>query len=200
MSKKIILLALAAVSAAMLVPPPAALAAWEIDPAGVSFTGTTTQTSFFTSEGEPTYTCEGFDHLTGSYDSGSKTTGSLTIDFTGCHISPFGITIACTTGSSGNTISSGGTFHNVTNGTVTETQITLNSTTWKCDGAPYIWTGTIHAKVTSPACNTLSTVAKMELANAGGFTAGTEGSGTKAPASWSTAATFSFPQAVTKTC
>jgi len=200
MSKKIMLLALAAVSAAMFALP-AAASAWETDPAGVTFTGTTTKASTLTATGEPTISCIGNSHFSGSYKATSKTEGSITIDFTECHINPFGITIACTTGSSGNTISSGGTFKNVNNGTKTEIQVTASSTTIKCGGTtPIIVTGTVNGNVTSPACSTPSTTGAIEFANATGLFAETEGSGNKVAGTESAAANITFAQSVTKTC
>jgi len=198
MGKKMlpILLSLAAVCAL-----PAAASGWEIDPAGVSFTGKGATTSTLSVSGEPTLTCEGPNHVTGSYDADSKTTGSMVFDFTACHYNVFGLTIACTTGSSGNTVTSSGTFHNVTNGTLTELLVTSNPLTMKCASTtPTILTGSVSGRLSSPSCNTPSTSGTLELANAGGLNTETEGSGNKAAAAFSLEVTLTFSGQVTKTC
>jgi len=201
MSKRLMLLAFAAASAAMFALPAAASAAWDIDPAGVSFSGTTTQTSTLTATGEPTLSCIGKSHLSGSYNGSSQTTGSITIDFTECHINPFGITIACTTGEFGNTIVIGGTFHNVINGTKTEIQWTTNSLTVKCGGTtPLVVTGTVNGNITQPACSTWSNAGEIQFVNAGGLFVETEGSGNKVAANFLLGAILKFAQSVTKTC
>src|SRR3954462_14702685 len=122
MSKKIMLLALAAVSAAMFALPAAASATWSVDSSTADPTvlkGTTTTTGKLTAAGEPTITCEGPDHITVTYNqAASATAGTIHIEFTNCHIVVLGFTIACKTSGAAvsNTITVHGTFQDVTIG------------------------------------------------------------------------------------
>ena len=113
MSKKILLLALAATSAALFALP-AVASAQEIHLEGVTnFTGTAGAGSF-TSEGEPVFTCESAD-VSGTVSAGG-TTDEISFDYTGCHTTVFGLTAKCrTTGSPlDNTIKSSGVTHLIT--------------------------------------------------------------------------------------
>jgi hypothetical protein len=115
MSKKIMLLALAAASVAMFALPPAA-SALELHLTNVtSFSGSAGAGSL-TAEAEPVITCES-GHVAGTVDPGG-TTGTMSLDFTGCHTSVLGITAVChTTGAPNppnNTINTSGTFHLIT--------------------------------------------------------------------------------------
>ena len=161
MSKKIMLLALAVASVAMFALP-AAASAQEIHLEGVtSFTGTAGAGSLV-AESEPTITCESTD-VTGTVSAGG-TTGNITLDFTGCHTSIFGITAKCRTSGSpiDNTISSSGVFHFVTIPVEATTKpgilVTPVVTTIVCAGISNTITGgNIIGTVTSPACGAEST-------------------------------------------
>jgi polyisoprenoid-binding protein YceI len=114
MRKKTMLLALAAISAAMISLPAVASANWGVDPSNASFSGTAEGVGSVTAAGEPTITCEGPEHITGAWSNG--TDGSFEFDATNCHLVVVGFTINCrTTGSPlDNTVSLTGTFKNVT--------------------------------------------------------------------------------------
>jgi hypothetical protein len=113
MSKKIMLLALAVASVAMFALP-AAASATEIHLENVaSFTGSA-GAGTLTAEGESVITCESSD-VTGTVSAGG-TTGEISLDFTGCHTTVFGITAKCRTSGSpiDNTIKSSGVYHLIT--------------------------------------------------------------------------------------
>jgi hypothetical protein len=114
MTKKMMLLALAAVSAAMFAMPAVASANWGVDPVNAKFSGTSEGVGMLAAAGEPTITCEGPDHVTGAWTDGTK--GSFELDATKCHIVVVGFTIECKTSGApvGNTIKAAGTFKNVT--------------------------------------------------------------------------------------
>jgi len=160
MSKKIMLLALAVASIAMFALP-AAASAQEIHLEGVeSFEGSAGAGSL-AAEGEPTITCESGD-IEGTVAAGG-TTGSISLDFTGCHTTVFGFTAKCrTTGSAlDNTINSSGTFHLVTTvvgGTSTpDILVTTVTTTIVCAGiSNTVVHGSVLGKITSPACGVAS--------------------------------------------
>ncbi|HVD39307.1 MAG TPA: hypothetical protein VNC15_10790 [Solirubrobacterales bacterium] len=156
MSKKIMLLALAVASVAMFALP-AAASAQEIHLEGVtSFSGTAGAGSL-AAEGEPTITCESGD-IEGTASAGG-TTGTISLDFTGCHTTVFGFTAKCrTTGSAlDNTINTSGTFHLVTT-VVNPTPepdilVTPATTTIVCAGiSNTVVHGNILGKITSPKC------------------------------------------------
>jgi hypothetical protein len=119
MSKKMMLLALAAVSAALFAMPAVASANWGVDPINQEFTGTSDVIegkSFvgnLSAEGEPKITCEGPSHVTGKWTDGTK--GSFSLHATNCHASVI-FTIPCKTKEAplNNTILTSGTFKNVT--------------------------------------------------------------------------------------
>jgi hypothetical protein len=113
MSKKIMLLALAVASVAMFALP-AAASAQELHLTGVTHFEGTGGAGTLTAEGEPTITCEQV-HVTGVPSAGG-TTGTLHLDFTGCHATVFGLTIKCHTSGSekDNTITNVGTYHLIT--------------------------------------------------------------------------------------
>src|SRR5689334_21099522 len=112
MNKKT-MLALAVASVALLALP-AAASGQEIHLEGISSFEGTAGAGSYSAEGEPTFTCESAD-ISGSVSAGG-TTGEISFDVTGCHITVFGITAKCrTTGSPlDNTIKSSGTFHLIT--------------------------------------------------------------------------------------
>jgi hypothetical protein len=155
MSNKMMLLALAV--AAMLAIPSAA-SAQEIHFTNVtSFSGTGGPSSLQASN-EQTIKCTATS-ASGSFNAGSSTTGSITLDFTGCTAEFFGIKANCNTkGAAAGTIASGGTFHLITfvNSKAEKKPailLTANSTTLICAGfSNTIVTGNVIGTITSPAC------------------------------------------------
>jgi len=111
MSKKMMLLALAVVSAAFLALPALASAQEIHSEPGEAFS-VSGAGGELRAEGEPTITCSGTGGE-GKFNGGSSTTGSSTLDFTGCHTTVFGFTAACKSEGSevNNTIANTGTFH-----------------------------------------------------------------------------------------
>jgi hypothetical protein len=157
MSKKIMLLALAVASVAMFALP-AGASAQEIHLEGVtSFSGTSGAGSL-AAEGEPTITCES-GHVKGTVQAGG-TTGTISLDFTGCHATVFGFTAKCHTSGSAldNTINTSGTFHLVTtidaSGVKTpDILVTPATTSIICAGiSNTIVHGNVLGKITKPAC------------------------------------------------
>jgi len=222
MNKKTILIALAAISAAMFALPAAASANWGVTPGNAVFHGTTT-TRILTVESEPTVTCLGPNHLTGTYD-GSGTTGTLSLTYTECHTFILGITRRCTTGpepKTENTITTSGTFHNVT---ITSGKrgvlVTPAETTIRCQSAlhPIKVTGNVIGELTSPtgACPVGPfTNGTLVFGTAGGIqldktvdgsateynlSGETEGTGIKKQAGDSASAEFAFTEPVTIDC
>jgi hypothetical protein len=111
MSKKMMLLALAAVSAVMFALPAVASAGeWKIDPAGVGFKIAGGEAKLSTSGGR-TVICTS-NSGEGSYDAGSQTTGTISLIFHGCTSAG---TACTTTGQTSGTIISTPKlpFHNV---------------------------------------------------------------------------------------
>ncbi|HWO83788.1 MAG TPA: hypothetical protein VNM38_08380, partial [Solirubrobacterales bacterium] len=119
MSKKIIPLTLAAVSAAMFVLSAAASANWGVTPTNANFTSTGPTAKLF-ANGEPTIECKGSGRPavntgSGTYEDG--TTGTVTLHFTECQAEFLGITVPCSTilaDPGSKTIVTSGNFHNVT--------------------------------------------------------------------------------------
>jgi hypothetical protein len=130
-----------------------------------SFSGTGGAGSF-TIEAEPTITCESLDVEHGTV-SVTGTTGSMTLDFTGCHTTVFGLTSKCRTAGSvkDNTVITSGTFHVIAYEHYTfkiETKpavlLTLAATTITCSGISSMsFSGDVIGTITSPACGTEST-------------------------------------------
>jgi hypothetical protein len=158
MSKKIMLLALAVVSAAVFALP-AAASAQEAHISGVTtFTGSGPAGTLTTS-GEPTVSCTTNTVSKGSFNAGSTTTGEITLDFTGCTAEFFGIKGSCnTSGAAAGTISSGGTFHIITiSSGKPGILVTPVPTTIICLGFSNITTGgNVIGTITSPACGASS--------------------------------------------
>jgi len=135
MSKKMMLLALAVVSAAFFALPAIASAQEIHSEPGEAFT-VNGAGGELRAEGEPTVTCSGTGGE-GKFDVGSSTTGSSTLDFTGCHTTVFGFTAACKSEGSAvaNTIANTGTFHLITiESKVPGVLITTNETVIVCAG------------------------------------------------------------------
>jgi hypothetical protein len=120
MTKKMMLLALAAVCAAFFAMPTVASANWKVDPENQTFTGTSESSvsgspfvGSLTATGEPKISCNGPSHVTGGWSNG--TVGSFTLDATNCSVSVI-FSIPCHTAGAplSNTIKASGGFENVT--------------------------------------------------------------------------------------
>jgi hypothetical protein len=120
MTKKTMGCALAVVSAALFAMPAVASANWGVDPVNQSFSATSDLSisgspfvMILTAEGEPTVTCEGPSHVSGAWTDGTQ--GSISLDFTSCHVSAV-FTIPCHSAGApvSNTILMNGAFKNVT--------------------------------------------------------------------------------------
>jgi hypothetical protein len=168
MSKKFMVLALAVVSAAFFALP-AMASAQEIhlEPAeAFSVAGSGGE---LRGEGEPTITCTTTGG-TGKYDTGSTTTGTATLDFTGCHTSVFGFTASCnTSGAASGTITSSGAFHLITiSSGVPGVLLTTTPTTIICAGISNIAvTGNVIGTITSPKCGESSKVLTLSFTATG---------------------------------
>ena len=173
MSKKTMLLALAAASFAMFALPSAA-SAQEIHWTTVS--GTIT----LTAESEPTITCESADAT--ATPSGGGTTGSIDFDLTGCHTTVFGLTAKChTTGSAAdNTITAKGTYHLITLGSSPAMLITTEPVVEICAGiAGMTVQGNVIGTITSPTCGVESKTMKIALSATGSTQSDMEYTGVK---------------------
>jgi len=102
-------------------------------------------------EGEATLTCESAD-ISGTAEAGG-TTGTISYDFTNCHMTVFGSTAKChTTGSPlDNTFKTSGTFYFITTPQKAPgTLITLVTTEMICAGiSSTIWHGNLIGTITS---------------------------------------------------
>jgi hypothetical protein len=154
MSKKMMLLALAAVSAVMFVLPAAASANWGVTPGNAEFTGSGPEGSLSAS-GEPTITCKGPNTGSGKYD-GSGTTGHIHLHFTICSTTViFRFPCSTTATPKDETITVTGTFHNITIATPVPIRgilVTPEPTVIKCEsvGNAITVNGAVIGEVTSP--------------------------------------------------
>jgi hypothetical protein len=167
MSKKMMLLALAVVSAAAVALPAGASAA-ELHLTNVSsFTGTFGAGTLAAKE-EPAITCgetEDLNHVTGTVSAGG-TTGEITLDFTACHTSVFGFTAACHTEGSplANTIKTSGAFHFITTNETPAVLVTPAPVTIICAGiANTKVAGNVIGTITSPKCGVASKAMTMKF-------------------------------------
>jgi len=154
MTKKMMLLALAVAAMFAL---PAAASAQEAHVSGItSFTGHAPAGTLTTST-EPTIKCT-TTSVTGSFDSGSTTTGNITLDFTGCTAEFLGIKGNCNTaGAASGTIASSGAFHIITVSNKPGILVTPTTTTIVCVGFSRVEvSGNIIGTITSPACGASS--------------------------------------------
>jgi hypothetical protein len=161
MTKKKIMSALAVVSAAMFALPAIASAGTPtIDPGGTSFASTFGLSTLGAKE-EPTITCEGENHLTGTFNGagGNATGGTISLDYTKCHLVVLGFTIGCkTTGAPlNNTIALTNIAFDLTYSTDSKTKpallITNLSTQVQCGSTtPLNITGGLMGTITAPAC------------------------------------------------
>jgi VCBS repeat-containing protein len=178
MTNKVTLLVLAV---AALFALPAAASAQEVHLTGITtFTGSG-GTSTLATTGEPTFACSKNTVSIGQFDTGSTTTGSLTLDFTGCSAEYFGIRVTCnTSGAVSGTIATGGSFHLITGEkrTVVEGKevtdefpailVTLTSTTVICAGfSNTTYAGNVIGAITSPACGVSNKTITVSLKSTG---------------------------------
>lgn len=163
MSKKIILTALAALSTTLLAVP-GMVAAQEIhlEPGNHEAFTVSGLGGELRAGGVPPITCAGTGG-SGEFNAGSSTTGSMTLDYTSCHIKVpvFGTTAKCkseTVGGADNTIASGGTFHLVTlPGVKRGVLLTINHLVVVCAGLSKVtFTGIVIGTITAPACGASS--------------------------------------------
>jgi hypothetical protein len=220
MKQKRTLLALA-VSALMFVLPTMAPAAPLVDAGDEkSFSGTFGLSALVT-EAEPTITCEGESHVTGSFNAGG-TGGTVSFDYTNCHIVVLGFTIPCnTTGAPvNNTIAMSNVPFDLVYTSAGSTKpgmlITNLNTTVRCGSTtPIILSGSVMGTITAPACGgssskwtfnfsaTGSVQDHMQIGGVGAkfdLVAETQGSGTKRTSGLDATFTLTLPGAYTLTC
>jgi hypothetical protein len=161
MSKKMMLLALAVVSATALALPAGASAIENHLLNVTKFSGTVGAGTLTAAE-EPVITCgdaTNVNHVNGTVSAGG-TTGTLDMDFTGCHTSVFGFTAACKTEGAplNNTIKTSGIVHFVVLPKVTSAiLVTPEHTTIICAGISNTTvTGNLIGTVLKPACGEAS--------------------------------------------
>jgi len=156
MSKKMMLVALALVSATAFAVPAGAAAA-ELHLTNVTSFSGTFSTGTLTAKEEPVVTCgeaANQNHVTGTVNTGG-TTGNITLDFTACHIVVLGITLQCKTAGAPlfNTIKSSGSFHLITTNEKPGILVTPEPTTVECENTqPIKVAGNVIGTITSPAC------------------------------------------------
>jgi len=153
MSKKTMVLLLATVTGVMAVPPAVASGNWGVTPGNAQFSGSGSPASLAESS-EPTIKCEGSTWQVSSYD-GSGTRGGINLHFTKCSTTIiFRFPCSNTASPSSETITTKGTFHNVT---ITSGKrgvlVTPENTVIKCEsvGNAITVSGNIIGEVTAPA-------------------------------------------------
>lgn len=170
MSKKIMLLALTTVSAALFALPAAASAGeWEMTPAGGAFTVHSVGNTVLTTHNNETITCT---TVTGgdSYNMGSTTTGTIGLTFHGCTTTVLGFKVNCTGAGepTGTTKTTTLTFTNIyltdsktTPGIkITGAGANEHFDTFKCGGVEVVVTGSLIGQLESP-CGTASKEHKL---------------------------------------
>jgi len=153
MSKKIMLLTLAALSAAAFALPAGAPAA-EIHWTNVTkFSGTFGGLTLVAKE-ESTIECRGPNHVEGTVSAGG-TTGTISLDYTECRTgSPFAYPCSTAGAPVGNTIKTTGTYHTITINAKPGILVTPEHTTILCAIFPNTTTvtGNVIGTITSPKC------------------------------------------------
>jgi hypothetical protein len=155
MGKKMMMLLAFAVAAMFALP--SAASAQEAHISGISnFTGHG-GSGVFTANGEPTIKAT-TGVITGSFDSGSTTTGIATLDFTGSTAEFLGIKTNCNTeGAASGTIRTVGTFHVITINNKPGILLTPGLITVICAGFSRIeFSGNIIGTITNPPCGSSS--------------------------------------------
>jgi hypothetical protein len=166
MTKKMMLLALG-VAAVFAIPSAASSQEIHINPSSnFSISGTG---RFLAGQNEPTLSCTNTAG-SGSYNAGSTTTGSITLDFTGCTFEFFGLKGNCNTaGAPSGTIASSGTFHLITISSGKPGMlVTTTTTTFICAGFTSLeLTGDVIGTITSPACGVSSKTVTVSYVSTG---------------------------------
>jgi hypothetical protein len=154
MTKKTMLLAVAVTAMFAL---PSTVSAQEVHISGITTFTASGGAGTFSIAGEPAFTCTK-TQSSGSFDSGSTTTGSVTVDATGCTAEFFGIKANCNTaGAASGTIAGSGTFHLVTVNNKPGMLGTPVPITMICAGFSTITvSGSLIGTITSPACGASS--------------------------------------------
>jgi len=150
MSNKTMLLGFAVAAVLAL---PASASAQETHVTGItSFTGHA-PTSTLSGSGEPKITAT-TTTISGSFDSGSSTTGKMTLDFTGATAEFLGIKGNCNTaGAASGTIAMSGAFHIITVNNRPGLLLTPANTTIICIGFSRLEiAGNVIGTITSPGC------------------------------------------------
>lgn len=165
MSKKIMLLALAV---AALFALPSAASAQEAHISGITSFAGSGGASTLQASGEPTITCTKTS-VTGSFNAGSTTTATYTMDLTGCTAEFFGIKANCnTSGAASGTIASHGISHVVTVPKGVAYLWTDDPTTIICAGfSNSKVSGNVIGRITSPACGASSKTFTVVFASSG---------------------------------
>lgn len=165
MSKKSLVLILAVVSAMVALPAMASAQEIHFEPAE-AFTVSGPSGELRASE-EPTLTCSAISG-SGKFDTGSTTTGTLTLDYTSCHTAVFGFTATCKSegAATAGTIATGGTFHLITiSSGVPGVLLTTNPTVLVCSGISTMTrTGSVIGTITSPKCGESSKILTLSFA------------------------------------
>jgi hypothetical protein len=178
MNKKVMLLALAMASLFAL---PAAASATEAHVTGVtSFTGTGGAAS--TKVGNEPESTAVETHISGSFDSGSSTTGTMVLDFTEVKAHFLGITTEChTAGLANGRVKTTATFHFVTTSTSKPGILfTLAPTTSICASAFRTEAmGNVIGTISSPECGKSSFNLSVSFASTGATQNDIEYTGTK---------------------
>jgi len=180
MSKKMMLLALVVASASMFALPAAASATEIHFDTATTFTGHGAAGELL-SEKKPTVTCE-TTHVQNGVINAGGTTGSMELDFTGCHINVLGFTVKCRTVGSAldNTVKTKGTFHLITTTDGPAVLVTAETTELVCAGNTIIVHGDVIGTITSPKCGAVSNQMTLVFgANAAGTQDHTEWTGKK---------------------
>jgi hypothetical protein len=177
MNKKNMAFALAIVSAAFFALP-AMASAQEIHWEPAEEFKTTGAGGEFGAEGEPAMTCTKTEG-TNKFDTGSTTTGTYIIAYTGCHMAVFGITASCKSEGAAvaGTIATSGAFHlitwNTTNNKVIDPSkpailLTSATTTLVCAGISSITRhGEVIGIITSPNCGESSRELRLSFTATG---------------------------------
>jgi hypothetical protein len=169
MSKKIMVFAVAVLSAALFaLPSMAAAQEIHLEPAeSYTVSGLGVE---WRSEGEPSITCTKTEG-SGNFDTGSTTTGTFFMFLSGCHTQVFGFTASCK--SEGNvtsgTISTGGFFHLITvSSGVPGVLLTTFPTKIVCAGISVITvSGNVIGTITSPKCGESSKARSLSFTATG---------------------------------
>jgi len=166
MNKKMMLLGLAV---AAVFAHPAAAWATEAHVTGITtFTGTG-GTASTQATGEPEFSAIE-THITGTFDSGSSTTGAIALDFTEVKAHFLGFTTEChTAGQVAGTVTTSGTFHIITTSTNTPgILLTPVTTTSICANALRTEVkGSVIGTITSPECGNSSNELTVSFASTG---------------------------------